>query len=66
MTFPQTAMVAFRPAELTWGQWLNVKDRLSLQEKQDLTKAFMEAGVVIPKPFPLKGNGWHSVVFEAH
>ncbi len=40
-------------------------DRLSLEEKQDLTKAFIKAGVVIPKVISPGASGWPSVMYEA-
>jgi hypothetical protein len=40
-------------------------DRLSLQEKQDLTKAFIKAGVVVPKVIEPGSSGWPSVMYEA-
>ncbi|HZJ43589.1 MAG TPA: caspase family protein [Pyrinomonadaceae bacterium] len=40
-------------------------DRLTLEEKQDLTKAFIKAGVVIPKVFDPGQSGWPSVMYEA-
>lgn len=39
--------------------------RLTLEQKQDLAKAFLEAGVVIPKVVqPTGGTGWPSVMHE--
>ena len=40
-------------------------DRLSLEEKQDLTKAFIKAGVVVPKVIDPGASGWPSVMYEA-
>jgi hypothetical protein len=40
-------------------------DRLTLEEKQDLTKAFIKAGVVIPRVFDPGQSGWPSVMYEA-
>ena len=40
-------------------------DRLSLEEKQDLTKAFIRAGVVVPKVIDPGQSGWPSVMYEA-
>ena len=40
-------------------------NRLTLQEKQDLTKAFLNAGVVIPRIVPPKDpTSWKSVMYE--
>jgi len=40
-------------------------DRLSTDEKQDLVKAFLKAGVVIPKVIDPGQSGWPSVMYEA-
>lgn len=47
-------------------QYIADDDRLSLQEKQDLAKAFLAAGAVVPKVIPPSGgSGWKSVMYEA-
>jgi hypothetical protein len=40
-------------------------DRLSLEEKQELTKAFIKAGMVVPKVISPGSSGWPSVMYEA-
>ncbi len=40
-------------------------DHLSLEEKQELTRAFIKAGVVIPKVISPGVSGWPSVMYEA-
>jgi caspase domain-containing protein len=40
-------------------------DRLSLEEKQDLIRAFIKAGVVVPKVIDPGSSGWPSVMYEA-
>ncbi len=40
-------------------------DRLSLEEKQVLTRAFITAGVVVPKVIDPGQSGWPSVMYEA-
>ena len=41
-------------------------DHMTLAEKQDLIKAFLEAGAVVPQPIAPKGGmGWPSVMYEA-
>lgn len=40
-------------------------DRLSTEDKQELTKAFLKAGVVIPKVIDPGQSGWPSVMYEA-
>jgi archaellum component FlaC len=46
-------------------QYIAEDDRFSLQQKQDLAKAFVEAGVVFPKVLPPKGNDWNSIMYQA-
>jgi Caspase domain len=42
-------------------------DRFTLTEKQDLAKAFLDAGTVIPKTVPpTGGSGWNSTMFEVN
>jgi len=42
-------------------------DRFTLSEKQDLAKAFVDAGVIIPKPIPpTSGSGWNSTMLEVN
>jgi hypothetical protein len=42
-------------------------DRFTLSEKQDLAKAFLDAGVVIPKSIPpTGGSGWDSTMLEVN
>jgi Caspase domain len=40
-------------------------DRLSLEEKRDLTSAFIKAGAVVPKVIDPGQSGWPSVMYEA-
>jgi hypothetical protein len=40
-------------------------DRLSLEEKRDLTSAFMKAGAVVPRVIDPGQSGWPSVMYEA-
>jgi Caspase domain len=42
-------------------------DRITLSEKQDIAKAFLDAGVVIPKAIPpTGGSGWNSTMLEVN
>jgi hypothetical protein len=42
-------------------------DRITSSEKQDLAKAFLDAGVVIPKAIPpTGGSGWNSTMLEVN
>jgi hypothetical protein len=42
-------------------------DRFTVDEKQDITKAFLDAGVVIPRVLPpTGGSGWNSTMFEVN
>ncbi len=42
-------------------------DRLTLTEKQDLAKAFLDAGAVIPRALPpAGGSGWESTMLEVN
>jgi uncharacterized caspase-like protein len=42
-------------------------DRITLNEKQDLAKAYLDAGAVIPKPLPpAGGSGWDSTMLEVN
>ncbi len=42
-------------------------DRLSLSEKQDLAKAYLDAGAVVPKAVPpTGGSGWDSTMLEVN
>ena len=42
-------------------------DRLSLTEKQDLAKAYLNAGAVVPKAVPpIGGSGWDATMFEVN
>jgi hypothetical protein len=42
-------------------------DRITLNEKQDLAKAYLDAGAVIPKPLPpTGGSGWDSTMLEVN
>ena len=40
-------------------------DRLDADQKQDLAKAFLKAGVVVPKVIDPGQSGWPSVMYEA-
>lgn len=42
-------------------------DRITSNEKQDLAKAYLDAGAVIPKPLPpAGGSGWDSTMLEVN
>jgi hypothetical protein len=42
-------------------------DRFTLSEKQDVAKALLDAGVVVPKPIPpTGGSGWNSTMLEVN
>ena len=47
-------------------QFIADDDRLSLNEKQDIAKAFIDAGVVIPKALPPGASGWKSTMLEVN
>jgi len=48
-------------------QYIADDDRLGLKEKQDLAKAFLAAGAVVPRAIPPTGGmGWKSVMYAAN
>jgi uncharacterized caspase-like protein len=56
-----------RPRFLFPLRFIADDDRLTLNEKQDLAKAYLDAGVVIPKVLPpTGGSGWDSTMLEVN
>jgi Caspase domain len=56
-----------RPRFLFPLRFIADDDRFTLGEKQDLAKAFLDAGAVIPRPVPpTGGSGWKSTMFEVN